>query len=946
MLRIHRLVPRLAFPYNPATPLSLGSGTRLGPYEVIAQIGAGGMGEVYRARDIKLNRDVALKVLPEAFAADADRLARFKREAQVLASLNHPHIAAIYGFEDSGSTHALVLELVEGPTLADRIAKGAIPLDEALPIAKQIAEALEAAHEQGIIHRDLKPANIKVRDDGTVKVLDFGLAKAMEPASAISPMLTNSPTITTPAMVTGVGTLLGTAAYMSPEQAKGRPADKRSDVWAFGCVLFELLTGKRAFDGEDVSDTLAAVLRGEPDWMALPSQTPMAVRRFVRGCLDKDRRRRIADISTARFAFDEASMMTDARPTVAPDAGTRWRIAAVAIAAMIVGAALAVAATWMLRRNVRPPAPVARFSITIDGRILRGGRSASISPDGTKIAYVTDRLFVRSLSEASARPLEGTEVSNNPIISPTFSPDSKWIVFWAGEGSLAKGELKKIAVDGGLVQSITTASFPFGISWGDDGIVYSQLIPSSGPTGILRVLPNGGKPEQLLALKPDEAAIEPQMLPGQNALLFTYASGRLSGAPDLAYWDQSRIVVQSLSTGQRTVVVNGGSGGRYLPTGHVVYTVGTRLLATPFDVKRQQTTGAAVPLLDHVVRPALGTTGDAPLGNALFSVSDTGSLIYVATDQQTSGVPTTVLALMNRKGETELLKLPPGPYEHPRVAPNGKRIVYDTDDGTDATVWTYDLSGSTSPLRITFGGRSRYPIWTPDGQRIAFQSTRDGDAGIFWQQADGSGIAEPLTKPPRQFSDEPEAWSLHGDVLLFARSGPKQSLQTLSVEDKKVTLFGDVDVLAAPIPPSASFSPDGRWVAYSVGEGGTPPRVYVRPFPATRAKYQIADNTLFPVWSRDGNAIFHMSSSVGGVLNRMNGVTLSTQPTFAFGQPTAVEMTRQSSTLTPTRNYDVLADGRFIFLASPSNQAAPAANSQIQIVLNWFEELKQRVPSK
>jgi serine/threonine-protein kinase len=930
--------------------VALAPGTRLGPYEVIAQIGVGGMGEVYRARDTKLNRDVALKILPDTFSSDPDRLARFRREAQVLAALNHPNIAAIHGFEDSGRTHALVLELVDGLTLADRIAKGAIPLDDALPIATQIAEALEAAHEQGIVHRDLKPANIKLRSDGTVKVLDFGLAKLADPVGSGAVALSQSPTITTPAQMTGVGTLLGTAAYMSPEQAKGRPADKRSDVWAFGCVLFEMLTGRRAFEGEDVSDTLAAVLRAEPEWSALPADTPPAVRTMVRRCLEKERRRRIADLSTARFVFDEASSMGAASPATSAIGArsTRLRNAVIVTFAMIASAVLVVAAMRLLRREVQRPAPVIRFSIATDGRMRTIGRFASISPDGTKIAYATDRLFGRSLAEDSARPLAGTDPPTSGFIAyPTFSPDGQSIVFWSAK-DIGQGELKRVAFDGGPVQSIASGVVPLGISWDSDGIIFSQVgVTSTGLSAeILRVSPNGGTPEQLVALKPGEFAVAPQLLPGQNAVLFTLAPAQVAGValtvPDLAFWDKARIVVQSLSTGRRTVVVDGGSAGRYLPTGHVVYVVGTTLMAVPFDVKRLEKTGAAVPVLDHVARPSLF---GGSMGDAVFNVSDSGSLIYVVGDRQVRGAPVTMLALTNRKGEPELLKLPPAQYEHPRLSPDGKRIVYDTDDGTDAVVWTYDLSGSTSPLRITFAGRNNYPIWTPDGLRIAFQSTREGDNGIFWQRADGGGMAERLTTPTGILRHEPQAWSPHGDVLLFAETGPKASLHTLSLADKKVALFGGVDVRPPPVSPSASFSPDGRWVAYSVGEGGAPPSVYVQPFPTTDAKYEIASNALNPVWSRDGKGLFFMLS--GGVVNKLEGVTLTTQPTFAIGLPTTFEFTRQSPIRMTMRSYDMLPDGRIIFLASPSNQAEqPAANPSIQVVVNWAEELKQRVPTK
>jgi serine/threonine-protein kinase len=427
--------------------VALAPGTRLGPHEIVVLIGTGGMGEVYRARDTTLNRDVALKVLPDAFTLDPDRLARFKREAQVLASLNHANIAAIYGFEESEGVQALVLELVEGPTLAERIAKGPLPLDEALPIAIQIAEALEAAHEQGIIHRDLKPANVKVRDDGTVKVLDFGLAKALEPAATSSPNVTQSPTITTPAMVTGVGVILGTAAYMSPEQAKGRPADKRSDVWAFGCVLFEILAGRRAFEGEDVSDTLAMVLRGEPDWAALPKDLPPSIDRIVRRSLEKDRRRRIGDVSTIRFLLDEPSTMM-ASPGADTRIHTDTRPRAIFVGALglaLVAAALGGLVVWTARP--RPTAPVvSRFTVRLgEGQTYTntGDLTIAISPDGTRIAYTaSQRLYVRSLSDLDAQPIRGTEV--NPR-RPLFSPDGALIAYFSPQ----ERALKRIAVSGG-----------------------------------------------------------------------------------------------------------------------------------------------------------------------------------------------------------------------------------------------------------------------------------------------------------------------------------------------------------------------------------------------------------------------------------------------------------------------------------------------------------------
>jgi serine/threonine-protein kinase len=901
---------------------------------------------------------VALKSLPEAFALDGDRIARFRREAQVLAALNHPNIAAIYGVEDSGSTHALVLELVDGLTLADRIAKGPVSLDETLPIARQIAEALEAAHEQGIVHRDLKPANIKLREEGTVKVLDFGLAKALEPASAISPMMTASPTITTPAQMTGVGMILGTAAYMSPEQAKGRPADKRSDIWAFGCVLYEMLTGKRAFDGEDVSDTLAFVLTKEPDWNVLPANTPVPIRRLLRRALEKDRKRRLPDIGSARLDIDEAlsapaTELSTATVTAAPSRAA-WHTALTSALAVALGAMALVWAPWR-KPSTPPPAPVTRFSIAFDGRVGTPGQFASISPDGTKIVYATDRLYIRPLAESTARPIAGTDL-NGIISNPTFSPDGSSVAFWFGSGP--KGELKKVAVDGGPVMTIAPAPVPIGVSWGTDGIVYATLVQTSVshlPRGIVRVSPNGGQPQQLVALKDGEAAVEPQMLPGQNALLFTYQSAWQPNQ-GLATWDKARIVVQSLATGQRAVVVDGGSGGRYVSTGHLLYAVGGALLAVPFDAKAHRATGPPVQVLENVKRPG---TGNFALGNALFSVSDTGSLLYVAGESIVQSPNSTiVLGLLNGQGDLQPLNLPPGPYEFPHVSPDGKRIVYSTDDGTEAIVWMYELSGTQAPLRLTYEGRNRWPIWSPDGQWIAFQSNRDNGNGIFRQRVDGTGTVERLTRAtgpadiqvgPARASlavHIPMAWSAQptGDVLLFADMTPGvlSTLLALRIADRKATPWGGIaGRLTEPV--IASFSPDGRWVAYAIAEESGW-RLYVQPFPATGAKYQIAVNAMNPVWSRNGRELFYMSNLTQ--MPRLSRVNVTTSPAFTFTNPTSVELKRLPSGVIGG-NYDVLSDGRFIYRATVSDAPAQApANPPIQVVLNWFTELQQRAPVK
>ncbi len=498
--------------------MSLAPGLRLGPYEVIAQIGVGGMGEVWRATDTNLKRAVALKVLPEAVAADRDRLARFQREAEVLAALNHPNIAHIHGLEKSGGTTALVMELVEGPTLADRIARGPLPVDEALAIAKQIAEALEAAHEQGIIHRDLKPANVKVREDGTVKVLDFGLAKAVEPVGASSDM-SRSPTITSPAM-TQMGMILGTAAYMAPEQAKGRSVDARADVWAFGAVLFEMLSGQRAFDGEDVTEILGAVVRLEPSWGTLPPDVPARIRQAIRGCLQKNPKQRLAHMQDVRLALDGA--FETAAPPVAVQAAAPlrplWRRAIpVAVAAILVGA-LTFAVAWNLKPSP-PPLPVTRFVFPLpEGQAFTnpGRNTVAISPDGARMVYVANsRLYLRSLSELDARPITGIERSPN-VINPVFSPDGQSVAFF----TTGDNTIKRIPVTGGAAVTIAPATIPFGMSWGPDGIVVGQA-GSRHPARLAA----GGTPQVLVKVNEDETASSPQMLPGGEHVLFTLATG-------------------------------------------------------------------------------------------------------------------------------------------------------------------------------------------------------------------------------------------------------------------------------------------------------------------------------------------------------------------------------------------------------------------------------------
>jgi len=910
------------------------AGTRIGVYEITGFIDAGGMGEVYRAKDTRLKRDVALKILPESFAADPDRLARFQREAEVLASLNHPNIAAIHGLEESNGTHALVMELVEGEDLSQRIGRGPIPLDEALPIAKQIAEALEAAHEQGIIHRDLKPANIKLRPDGTVKVLDFGLAKAMEPISAPSADVTASPTITSPAMMTGIGMLLGTAAYMSPEQAKGRQADKRSDVWAFGAVLYEMLSGQRAFKGDDISDTLAAVLRQDLDWTALPASTPASVRRLIARCLDRDVRRRLRDIGEARIVLDDPAALATG-DAGGPPAVARpqplWRRAIPVMLSAIVAGVLASAATVYLT-PLQAPLVVTRFPFTLgEGQLSTGTptsrQAVAISPDGAQMAYLANgRLYLRSMSELEGRPIAGADTGSF-VTSPVFSPDSRSVAFW----SSADQTLKKVAVSGGAAVTICRADPPLGVRWGTDGIVFGQ--PNKG---IMRVSANGGTPEVLVSVKDGEQAYGPQILPGGETVLFTLATGTVAELTPPPEWDKAQIVTHSLRSGERKTLVDGGSDGRYLPTGHLVYAIGGIVFAVPMDLRRLEVTGGPVPIVEGVRRATAPVTGAAQ-----FDFSSTGSLVYLPGPISTATAVQRDLALIDRKGGVEPLKLPPGPYEHPRAAPNGTLITFATDDGKEAIVWIYELSGTASMRRLTFGGRNRFPVWSADGQRVAFQSDREGDLGIFWQRADGSGAAERLTKPEQGTSHVPESWSPKGERFLFGvTKGSSVSLWTFSLQDGKATPFADVQ---SPNPINAAFSPDGRWVAYTVTEGAVT-GIYVQPFPATGAKYLLSkSSTIHPVWSRDGREI--VSQPQGG---QQAVQTITTQPSFSFSPPVLTPRRGYINLgLTSQRNNDVMPDGRILgVVAAGQTQSAGSTPQQIQVVLNWFEELKQRVPTK
>ena len=756
--------------------MSLTPGTRLAHYDIVEPIGKGGMGEVYRAKDTKLGREVAIKVLPDEFAQDEERLKRFQREAQVLASLNHPGIAAIYGVEHDEDTHYLVLELVPGETLADRIARGPIPVEEALDVAVKIAEALEEAHEQGIVHRDLKPANIKLTPDDKVKVLDFGLAKALEEDvpgrdDSMSPTITRG---------TQVGVILGTAAYMSPEQAKGKKVDRRTDIFAFGAVLYEMLTGKRAFHGDGVSDVLAAVLKEEPDWAKLPAASP---ERLVRRCLAKSLRERFQHIGDVAFELREP--IRPARPAREVRPWVR-----VLFPAATVLAALAFA--WAA---IQPgPKPVTRSSIVIPPEHVRTGlegRGVAISPSGSHVTYVAnDQLYVRRLDELEARPLAGTEGSYP--LSPVFSPDGEWIAFFSSRDDA----LQRVRVTGGPAETVTNLGVDvnqvYGASWGEgDTIVYGEIFK-----GVVSVPGSGGTPEVLVEITTNPPTPHrPQILPDGEAVLYTLGAYPLG-------WDNAEIVVADLASGKRTVLLE-GRDARYLPTGHLVFARGGDLFAAALDLQRVELRGTPIPLVEGI--STAGFSGDV---NVDFSQE--GTMVYLPGGAM--GGITRSLLWVDREGAEEPIAAPPQAYVYPRLSPDGTSVALDNRDQDD-DIWVWNLEREV-PRRLTFAAaRDWYPVWTPDGERVVFTSFRESAEGaLYWRAADGTGEPEPLVDTPSTaiaHDVSPDGkYVVFGDYLdLF--------LLTLD-EPREVTPF----LVTDSTERNAVISPDGRWLAYESDESG------------------------------------------------------------------------------------------------------------------------------
>jgi Tol biopolymer transport system component len=896
--------------------MTLQSGVRVGGYEVVALVGAGGMGEVYRARDTRLGRDVALKVLADAVGSDPDRLARLHREAQVLAALNHSNIAHIYGLEESDGRRALVLEFVEGPTLAERIARGPIALDEAIPIARQIVDALESAHEQGIVHRDLKPANVKLRPDGTVKVLDFGLAKAIndEGALAAASGLSRSPTITTPAM-TLAGVVLGTAAYMAPEQAKGRPVDKRSDVWAFGCVLYEMLSGHRTFDGDDVADTLAFVLTKEPDWSVLPPDTPDPIRKLLRRCLQKDRRRRLADISDARIEIDEA---IDAPAAEAGTVARRQRLAAsVRVAWTITGIALFALGATALGLWPRPtPAdpPVVRFTVTPpEGWTLASGLNrygadnapVAVSPDGRFVALLARnaggqvRLWVRSLDALAARELPDTDGATGPF----WSPDSRFVGFFAD------GKLKKIDVAGGSAITLCNAQSFNGASWGRGGfILFAQAGVTGGP--ILKVSASGGEPAPATRLEKTETFhLRPSFLPDGRHFFYRAASSSLGA-----------IYLASLESPERTVTIAAPDASNVTyANGYLLHLRDTTLMAQPFDLGRLRPTGEPTPVAEQV---------HTLTNYAMYSASDAGVLAYAAG----VGVGGLQLAWLDRSGTTQAAVQQRDSYNDVTLSPDGTQATVSIGSRDQSRfgardVWLVDLLHGR-PSRFTFDpARAFESVWSPDGTRIVFNSSRNGHLDLFVKASSGAGNEELLFADPQD--KHPTTWSPDGRYLLYSTSENGGGVWVLPMTgDRKPYRF-----IHTPANESqAHFSPDGRWVAYSSNESGTS-RVYVAPFPGPGGKKQVSSQRgSEPRWRPDGKELFYLASD--NVLTAVE-VDASTD---------AVRLGAEHALFTlppsvPRSPYDVAPDGRF--LATTLVQDSSSTTSSVTILVNWPLLLKK-----
>jgi serine/threonine-protein kinase len=884
--------------------LELTSGSRIGAYEIRSQLGEGGMGVVFRALDTKLQRDVALKLLPDHFAGDPDRLSRFQREAHVLASLNHPNIAHIYGVEE----RALVMELVEGES-----PKGPMPFDEAWKVASQISVALEYAHEKGIVHRDLKPANVKVTSDGVVKLLDFGLAKAFRDDLTAMADPENSPTISLAG--TQAGLIFGTAAYMSPEQARGKPVDKRADIWAFGVVFYELLTGERLFKGEDVSETLAHVLTQQPDFEKPPRQA----RKLLRRCLERDPKKRLRDIGEAHHLLEAAEESVSSTAQAAKRSWL-WPVIAAALLLALVVAGLG---WWRATRPV--DRPLIRFSVDLGpDAIAARSLTAVLSPDGTRIVFQirggnTQQLAMRVLDQPNANPISGTEGGADPF----FSPDSQWIAFFAD------GKLKKATVRGGAAVTLCDAPNARGGTWGPDG---SIIFGVNGAPGLMRVPDAGGTAQSIT--KPSDTGERqhrwPQFLPDGKSVLLT-AMPQSVGRNN---FDDASIDILSLGNGQKKVLVRGGYFGRYVPAsrgmGHLLYIDEGTMFAVLFDAERLEVRGTPAPILEDVA----SGSGD---GSSTFDFSMTGTLTYLNGKTEN---PSTISWLDSAGKTVPLLPVSRTLYSGLRFSPDGKRLAY-TAGG--ANVWIYDLERST-PLQLTFNANSgREIVWAPDGKHIVYASSA-GTPALWWMRSDGAGMPQRLIESKNTVL-YPQSFSPDGKRLAYSEINGVPGIFTLTIDttDPDHPKAGKPEpFLADPAIAEidAAFSPDGRWMAYTSTESGTN-EIFVRPFPGPGGKWKISNGGKFPVWSSNGRELFYL-----GTDDRIRVTDYAAKgDSFVPGNP-RVWSDKQIFRLANAPTFALAPDGkRFAVLLRPETEQA-AGSLHVTFLLNFFDELHRRIPEK
>ena len=903
--------------------MPLTAGTRLGVFEILAPLGKGGMGEVYRAKDTKLEREVAVKILPEEMAKRPERMARFQREAKLLAALDHPHIAAIHGLHEEDGQHFLVMELVDGETLADRLKRGALPVQDALELGRQIAEALEAAHDKDIIHRDLKPSNVMLTSKGRAKVLDFGLGRVLEREAFVSSIETG----TTPDE-TGTGVVVGTAPYMSPEQARGEDVNQRTDIWSFGCVLFEMLSGKRAFPGATTSDAIAAVLEHEPEWGALPETAGTIARSLLRQCLRKNKARRLHDIADARIELEEAlGEAVESTGTATPRARrSRWHWIAYGLAGSLVATALVMGwGSW----GTAPPTQQAthttkRLTVAIprDASLGTSGSSnyVGISPDGARLAYtgVVDGvpgLFLHPLDQLQGTRIAGTESAINPFFSPGGS--------WLGFHDATAGTLRKVSIDGGATVPICDTNMR-GATWRPDGTI---LFTPDDEAGLWSVPAEGGIPVELTRADPDQGGGHrwPDFLPGGQAALFTVA------APS-SRQDESRIALVSLETGEWRVLFEGGSFGRYVGTGHIVYARNGSLLAVPFDLERLEVTGAAVQILDDVWMEPVGALV------AQFAISQTGALVYITS----LGLPERSLVWVDRRGRVEPVMEERRAFASPSLSPDGERLAVTVWTGMDRDIWLYDLSSGTRS-RLTFEKDNLRPVWMSDGRHVVFSSNRQGGSNLFRKSVDGSRETERLM-PSMSGWQFATSVSPDGRFLAFMQeeSDTQQDIWVLP-------LGGDGErepqliVRTRFFDGQGAFSPDGRWLAYVSDESGRY-EVYVRPFPDPGRRWQVSTNGgREPLWSQDGRELFFREGGTMGAGKRrkLMSVLVRTQPTFQAGSPQLLFEGRYLDGRMGPPEYDVAPDGQRFLMVQLHEEAT--VDRKLVYIPDFFDELKAKM---